>query len=111
MECKNKVEIRGRVGYVRIRKVQGAGLVDASLTVCVSDVFKGADGSAIVVDTWFSCTWYKVPDADAKLLRPGATVELEGRMRNIHYTTSEGLDKTVMELVATTGRVLKEEEV
>jgi len=110
MECKNKIEISGRVGTVKLHELKGVGITDATLTVCVTDVFKGSDGAAIITDTWFVATWWGVPEADAKKLCRGAFVELEGRMRNLHYVGEDGTDRTTMELVAKKGRVLKEAE-
>ena len=95
----NQVIIRGIIGNARIQKIGDTEMVRFS--VATNYAYRNRSGEAVIETTWHQVTAFKndrMPDF-ATLTR-GAGVEVKGRLRNNHYTDSNGLERTVTEILA-----------
>ena len=93
MEQLNSVIIRGIIGSVRIQKIGDTEM--ARFSVATNYAFRNRSGEAVIETTWHNVVAFKgdrMPDFSA--LVKGAGVEVKGRLRNYHYTDSNGVERT-----------------
>ena len=72
-----------------------------------SDAYKNRSGEAVIEVTWHQVTAFKndkMPDFST--LVKGAGVEVKGRLRNNRYTDSNGVERTMTEILASQVSVL-----
>lgn len=108
MDHINKVELRGRVGIVRLNEYNGTKVANFSL---VTEVFyKNRDGSALADTTWHNIVaWEGKEIADLELLDKGIPVHVTGRIRASKYTSAEGVEKHYQEILANRVRIIDDE--
>ncbi|MBR5158463.1 MAG: single-stranded DNA-binding protein, partial [Bacteroidaceae bacterium] len=73
----------------------------ARFSVATDHAFKNRSGEAVIETTWHQVTAFKsdrMPDFSA--LVKGAGVEVKGRLRNNRFTDSNGVERTVTEILA-----------
>lgn len=105
MEYLNKVHIRGVVGNSALHKLNGKDLIRFSV---MTDYAYITPNGEVVIDT----TWYPVlaigadnmPDFSE--LKKGKWVEVEGRLRNVKYTKSDGTSLSTFEICANSVKLL-----
>lgn len=98
-ECINKVELSGFVGTARISPAGGRRVICFSLAT--KYFFKDRRGTVGSETTWHNVVAWEgsgMPDLD--LIRKGAMVHLTGRLRTNRYTDAVGIEKTVVEVLA-----------
>ncbi len=100
MNSINRIELQGRVGSVRTADII-SGTV-ATFGLATDYFFKTKDGGAVCETTWFHVSAYQnsCPSIDLKALKKGDPVHVTGRMRCSKYTTAEGVDRQLYEVVA-----------
>ncbi len=100
MNSINRIELRGRVGSVRTADII-SGTV-ATFGLVTDHFFKTKEGNAVCETTWFhvSACQNSCPGIDLKTLKKGDPVHVTGRMRCSKYTTAEGADRQLYEVVA-----------
>ena len=99
MEQLNSVTLRGIIGNARIQNIGDTEM--ARFSVATDHIFKNRSGEVVCETTWHSVTAFKsdrMPDFSA-LVR-GAGVEVKGRLRNNRFTDSNGVERTVTEILA-----------
>ena len=99
MEQLNSVTLRGIIGNARIQNIGDTKM--ARFSVATDHIFKNRSGEVVCETTWHSVTAFKsdrMPDFSA-LVR-GAGVEVKGRLRNNRFTDSNGVERTVTEILA-----------
>lgn len=108
MEHLNKIEIRGRVGNVRINDVNGYKVANISL---VSEyLYKTRDGIATSETTWFNvAVWSNKDMPEFDKIEKGMSIYVSGRMRTTRYTSAEGTEKLFYEVLANKVRILGED--
>lgn len=96
----NRVELKGRVGQdPKIFNV-GESRV-ARFSVATNETFHDKKGEIREETTWHNvCVWEGRNFNDFREIRKGAMVCVEGRLRNIKYTASDGTDRHLTEVVA-----------
>lgn len=109
MECLNKIQLRGTVGSCRTEKIGNAKV--ARLSVATNYAYRNEDGEAVIETTWHGITAregerIKCLDRLAK----GVVVEVEGRLREVRYTSSTGEERTCPEIIAYTLRVFGDDD-
>ena len=99
MEQLNRIEIRGIIGSVRVQNVGDTKV--ANITVATDYGYTTKDGSAVIETTWHYVTAWEGRDIQ-KLdqLKKGSFVHVLGRLRNRKYTTSDGMERIVYDVVA-----------
>ena len=97
----NKVELRGRVGQdARILKVENGGMA-ARFTLATNEIVKGKDDSFREETTWHNIVaWSRKGMPDFDKIRKGTYLVLEGKIRYVRYTASNGEEKNVTEILA-----------
>ena len=100
MEQLNRIELRGNVGTIRINKVSDNQV--ANFTLATNYVHKSREGQPIMETTWFNVVAWggKGMPADLNEIQKGSFLTVLGRMREVHYTTVDGVEKSSMEVVA-----------
>lgn len=99
MEHINQVHIVGRVGNVRISQVGESNV--ANFSVVTEFFYKTKDGSAVVEDTWLNVVaWEGRGIPNLLPIGKGVLVDVHGRLRQVKYTGTDGLEKSFYEVVA-----------
>ena len=99
MEQLNSVTLRGIIGNARIQTIGDTEM--ARFSVATDHAFKNRSGEAVIETTWHQVTAFKsdrMPDFSA--LVKGAGVEVKGRLRNNRYTDSNGVERSITEILA-----------
>ena len=99
MEQLNSVTLRGIIGNARIQSIGDTEMV--RLSVATDYAFKNRNGEAVIETTWHQVTAFKgdkMPDFSA-LVR-GTGVEVKGRLRNNRFADSNGVERTITEILA-----------
>lgn len=109
MEQLNRIELRGRVGNVRLSQV-GDGTV-CHFSVATNTIYRNQDNVATEETTWHSCTlWASRRCPDLSFIKVGAPVELNGRMRSKKFTGQDGVERYTYEVWVGDIRALPENE-
>lgn len=100
----NKVELRGVVGSVSTSKVSGSTLVRFS--VATNCVYKDKDENPIIETTWHSVSAFSEKITNGPDVKRGDKVYVSGRIRIQRYTDSDGIQKSVCEIIANKVEIL-----
>ena len=99
MEQLNRIEIRGIVGSVRVQNVGNTKV--ANLSVATDYAFTTKDGGAVIETTWHYVTVWEGKDIqNLDLLKKGSGIHVIGRLRNRKYTTPDGIERIVYDIMA-----------
>lgn len=99
MEQLNRIELRGNVGNIRITDI-GESRV-ARFSVATNFMYRGKDNEAVVETTWHNVVaWNGKGMPDFSFIQKGTPVYVAGRLRTSRFTGSDGMEKTVYEVVA-----------
>ena len=105
MEQLNKIELRGNVGNIRIQAVGDNEVAHFSLAT--NYAYKGKDGIPVIETTWHNVTaWSGGKTADLANLQKGQCVEVQGRLRNQRYTSSDGTERSSVDILAREVKVI-----
>lgn len=99
MEHLNKIEIRGIIGSVYVKDFGNAK--SANFSVATNYCFKSQDGGAVVETTWHRVLAWEgkdIPNLDQ--MKKGSGVHVIGRIRTQRYTTADGTERIVYEIIA-----------
>ncbi len=108
MEHLNKIELRGRVGTLRTAEVNGNKV--ANFSVVTEFLYKSRDGNAVSETTWFNVTaWNNKDMPDFSRMTRGMPIYVCGRMRSSKYTSAEGQEKQLYDILAHKVKFLNEE--
>ena len=99
MEQLNSVTLRGIIGNARIQNIGDTQM--ARFSVATDHIFKNRSGEVVCETTWHQCTAFKSEKMpDFSTLVKGAGVEVKGRLRNNRFTDSNGVERTITEILA-----------
>lgn len=103
METLNRIELRGMVGAVRTRQIQGQYVVNFSLATEYS--YKpDKDRDWVKETTWHNITWWSKSEQHA--IMKGVPVHVIGRLRSRKYIGQDNVERPVMEVIASNVAVL-----
>ena len=106
MENINKIEILGRIGSVRVHDLGNAKV--AKMSVATSHAYMGQDNCPVIETTWHSVViWGGEAFNEFETLEKGRVVHIIGRIRNQRYTSTDGMERTVSEVVASNVRLIE----
>ena len=94
LECINKVELQGRIGYVSSMNVRKTY---ARFSVATNYCYRDKDGNAVIETTWHNCECFegeKISSETIAKLDKGVSVNLKGELRNVRYTDANGEERT-----------------
>lgn len=99
-EFLNRVELRGRVGHdPRITTVGDSQV--ARFSLATNEAFRGKNGDLREETTWHNITaWAGKNIMDFNDVHKGTFVSLTGRLRSTRFTGSDGVERSVFEIVA-----------
>lgn len=98
MEYINKVELAGKVGTIRINTV-GERQV-ANISVATARTFVANNGESIVVTDWHNVVAWESDKNNFQFLDKGSDVHIFGTLRTRKYTSNDGVERHVTEVVA-----------
>lgn len=107
----NRVEVRGIIGNVRITKISDT--ICAKVTVATNYAYKAKDSSCIIETTWHTANLFpgkNIREEDLEKLQKGDNVHIIGRLRMQRYTASDGAERTVYEIAASSLELLRSED-
>lgn len=106
MQFINRAELAGRVGSIRVTEVSGVKV--ARLSLATEQVFKGEDGSAYCDTDWHYITaWNGSGIAPVDTIAKGDFIRVKGRIRSTAYTSSDGIDRRVTDILADTLEIIR----
>lgn len=109
MEQLNKVELRGVVGSVRLQKIGNTQV--ANFTVATSLAYKDRSANPIIETTWHNVTAWEGRDVQhLKELERGRNLHIIGRIRNQRYSTSDGTERSCIDILANKLEIIQEDE-
>lgn len=100
-ESLNRVELKGRIGSVRVMKMSETSV--ARLSVATDYGYKDSTGTPIIETTWHSVLLWEGKAASKETiesLAKGDAVHVIGRIRIQKYTDVDGNEKSQPEVVA-----------
>lgn len=106
MEQLNKVELRGIVGNARVQDIGNSQMIRFS--VATDHFFRDKNGGIVAETTWHQVVAFKndsMPDLSA-IVR-GTGVEVVGRLRNNRFADSNGNERTVTEILASSISIVR----
>ena len=108
MEQLNRIELRGRVGSVRVQEVSGRKV--AHVTVATDFAYKDRSGNAVIETTWHNVTAWEGRDICplGEIVR-GQSLAVTGRIRNQKYTGADGTERYGTEVIASSMSPLGED--
>lgn len=109
MASLNKVMLIGNIGRIETKAFQDGKVVNASLAV--SENYKKRDGEQVENTTWFNLVVNgKLADIFDQYVEKGAKVYVEGRLRERRYTSRDGSDRSVLEVMVQQMQMLSKKE-
>lgn len=99
MEQLNRIELRGKVGNVRLSTVGDSKVLNFSLATNMA--YKGKDGQGVIETTWHNVVaWSGKNMPDFENIQKGTSLYVQGRIRNTSYTGQDGVERQSYEVLA-----------
>lgn len=110
MEFLNRISLRGVVGRADVNYVNNSHVCNFSVVTEYST--RDREGNPDVDVTWFNVAAWEGRDGihDVFQIQKGLWVEVTGRVRMRRYLTQENEERTVMDVIARTVKVIPREE-
>jgi single-strand DNA-binding protein len=100
----NKVELKGYVGSVALKDIQGKKM--ARFSVATESAYSGRDGSQIVETVWHPCiAWESERNKELEKIQKGKFAHVVGRIRTNHYTDNNGVERSTWEVIVFTVKI------
>ena len=107
MDHINRIELQGRVGFVRANEFNGSKVANFSLATDI--LYKTREGVAVSETTWHNIVaWENKDMPDVGSISKGMPVNVVGRLRTTRYTNADGVEKTFYEVMAQKLRILED---
>lgn len=105
MKSKNYIELIGYIGSVDTKTFDNGKIVNAKLAT--TERYNDREGNQQENTTWHRLTFIgKFADLADKYVQKGDPLQVEGRIRNRKYTTQDGNEVSVTEIIVTDMRLL-----
>lgn len=101
MEFLNKVELKGLVGAISTRPV--CDVLYSNFSLMTETGYNSKDGSCVI-----ECCWFKVIAFNAPEIKKGDAVHVIGRLRQVRYCNSQGVEISAFEVVAKSVELINE---
>ena len=110
MEFLNRIELKGVVGRAEINSFNNSQVCNFSVVTEYSTIDR--ERNSIIETTWFNVSAWAGRDTitDLHSIQKGAWVHVIGRLRARKYTAQNGEERTTMDVVAHTVKLLQKEE-
>lgn len=108
MDHINRVELQGNVGTIRVKEHNGKMV--ANFSVATELLYKSREGVPVSETTWHNVVAWSGKDiVDLNLITKGTPVNVTGRMRTNKYTSAEGVEKFITEVMASKLSIVKDD--
>ncbi|MBO4635442.1 MAG: single-stranded DNA-binding protein [Bacteroidales bacterium] len=106
----NRIVLRGVVGRADVNAFNGSRVCNFSVVTEYST--KDKEGNSAMDTTWFNVSAWEGHDAlpDLSLISKGVWVEVIGRIRLRRYTTQENEERTALDVIARSVKILPKED-
>lgn len=107
----NKVTLIGNLGAdPEVRHLE-SGVMVARFPVATNETYKDKDGNLQQITEWHNVVaWRELAERAEKMLKKGMLVYVDGKISYRKYTTQEGQERYVTDIVANTFRLLERRE-
>lgn len=107
----NKVTLIGHLGGdPEVRRLEG-GVAVARFSLATNESYKDKDGNFQTITDWHNVVvWRDAAERAERMLKKGSLVYVEGRISYRKYTTQEGQERSVTDIVANVFRLLERRE-
>jgi single-strand DNA-binding protein len=107
----NKVTLIGNLGADPEVRHLDSGVQVARFSVATNESYKDKDGNFQQLTEWHNVVaWRDLAERADKMLKKGMLVYIDGKITYRKYTTQEGQDRYVTDIVANTFRLLERRE-
>jgi single-strand DNA-binding protein len=97
----NRVQIIGHLGADPDVRALASGQTVANFRVAVNRRHRDQQGQAIEEAEWFRCVAFdRLGEIAGEYLQTGAHVYVDGRLQARKYTDRDGVERTVVEIIA-----------
>jgi len=101
----NRIELRGHIGNIKVFIVGDSQVARFSLATNAS--FRNQSGGTVIETTWHNVSaWEGAECRNLDQLQKGDPIYVQGRIRNTRYTSADGCERTLCEVVASRLNVL-----
>ena len=108
MEYLNRIQIRGKVGAVRLSEIHGTKV--ANFSVRTEHMFEMSNGDVTCETTWHNVVCWQSESAESlDSLAKECSVYVDGRIRMLKYTSSTGGERSFCEILASKLEFVKDE--
>lgn len=105
----NKIMLIGNVGRIETKTFQDGKVVNA--TLAVTERYKKRDGSQVENTVWFNLVINGgTADAAEKYVGKGSPIFVEGRLRTRTYTSRDGEERKIQEVLVQSLLLLAKKE-
>jgi single-strand DNA-binding protein len=109
MEFLNRIELRGVVGRAEVNTFNDSRVCNFSVVTEYST--RDRDGNPDIDVAWFNVSaWQSSSMPDFYEIQKGMWVEVTGRIRIRRYTTQDNEERSVMDVLARTVKIVPREE-
>ena len=102
----NKVELRGRIGTVRVQAI-GDRLV-ANFSLCTEKHYQDKKDNDLIECCWHHVVVYDGEGINLGGLSRGVLVHLTGELRNSRYTDAQGNERSFTKILAKCTTIINE---
>ena len=106
LEQINRIELRGKVGYVRLNSLEETQVVNFS--VATNYVYKQKDGTPVAETTWHNVVFWSDRAQDLSFIKKGMSVHVTGRLRVSSYIANDGSERNIYEVQAASVKPVEE---
>jgi single-strand DNA-binding protein len=98
----NRIELIGNVGRDPEMRYTPAGAPVTEFSLAVNSMRRGGEGGQPIEETdWFRVIcWNRLAEIADQYIRKGTKVYVAGRLRVRRYTGNDGVERTVVEVIA-----------
>ena len=97
----NKIMLIGNLGKDPELQVTSDGTPFTRFSLAVSRTYKSASGEKMEETDWFNIVaWRQLAEICERYLHKGSKVYLEGRLTQRKYTDRNGIERTMVEVIA-----------
>ena len=107
MEHINRIEIQGEVGNIRTQTIFDQQV--SNMSVMTQEIYTNKEGIAIAETTWHNVVvWQDKSSVDLSKVEKGSKVRVVGRLRQMKYTDTNGMEKIYYEILASEFQLIEE---
>ena len=106
----NVVLLVGHLGSDPEVKTLDSGVEVASFSLATNEGYKDKDGNWVDRTEWHRCVAWRGQAKYAGFLKKGYLINIEGKLQTRKYTTNEGEERTVTEVIVTNIQNLTKKE-